>query len=330
MKVVIISGCTGQDGALLSRHLLDLGYEKVIGIDRRTSSKTDWRLRELGLYDDSRFSVASGDLCDAGSISRLVQEYQPDEFYNLGAMSFVGESWSTPIATFKINTIGCINCLEALRQHKKDCRFYQASSSEMFGGENRVEVLNEQSMFYPRSPYGVSKAASHWITVNYRESFDMFCCNGILFNHESEYRGLEFVTRKITDAVARIHLGKQEFVELGNLDTKRDWGYAGDFVKGMHLMLQQDTPDDYVLATGVPFQIADFLASAFGSVGILDYSNYVKQNAKFMRPADVGHLQGDSQKARDVLGWQPKVSFDKMVSIMVQKDIERVHNENIA
>ena len=185
-KVAIVTGVTGQDGGLLSRHLLNLGYEKVIGIDRRTSSKTDWRLRELGLYDDDRFSVASGDLCDPGSIIRIVQENQPDEFYNLAAMSFVKESWNTPAATLQINTVGCINCLEALRQHSKECRFYQASSSEMFGGANRVETLDENSRFYPRSPYGISKVGAHWITINYRESFDMFCCNGTVWDYQGQ------------------------------------------------------------------------------------------------------------------------------------------------
>lgn len=324
-KVAIVTGVTGQDGGMLSSHLLNLGYEKVVGIDRRTSSKTDWRLKELGLYEDDRFCIASGDLTDPGSISRIVQEYQPDEFYNLAAMSFVGESWSTPAATLQINTVGCVNCLEALRHHKPDCRFYQASSSEMFGGANRVEVLNEESRFYPRSPYGVSKVAAHWSTVNYRESFDMFCCNGILFNHESEYRGLEFVTRKITDAVARIALGVQDKVSLGNIEAKRDWGYAGDFVRGMHLMLQHDKPDDYVLATGNPYSISEFLNSAANQAGLEEIT--VEQDPRFMRPADVGHLEGDAQKAKDVLGWEIEVDFDEMVRRMVQKDIARVRNE---
>lgn len=326
-KVAVVTGVTGQDGGLLSRHLLDLGYDKVVGIDRRTSSKTDWRLHELGLYKDNRFYVASGDITDAGSVARIVQDFQPDEFYNLAAMSFVKESWNTPAATLQINSIGCVNCLEAIRHHKPDCKFYQASSSEMFGGANRVEVLNEDSLFYPRSPYGVSKLSAHWATVNYRESFDMFTCCGILFNHESEYRGKEFVTRKITDAVARIYMGAGKEIELGNLDAKRDWGYAGDFVRGMHLMLQHHEPDDYVLATGAARSIHEFVEASLSVAGITGgVPGNVTQNPAFMRPADVGHLLGDAQKAKDVLGWEPQVNFDQMVQIMVEKDIERVRN----
>jgi GDPmannose 4,6-dehydratase len=336
-KVAVVTGITGQDGGLLARHLLHLGYNKVIGIDRRTSSKTDWRLREQGLYNDNRFYVASGDITDAGSVARIVQDFKPDEFYNLAAMSFVKESWNTPAATLQINAIGCINCLEALRHHKRDCKFYQASSSEMFGGANRLSVLDENSSFYPRSPYGVSKVTAHWATVNYRESFDMFTCCGILFNHESEYRGLEFVTRKITDGIARIYMGQQDHIELGNLDAKRDWGYAGDFVRGMHLMLQHSEPDDYVLATGTARSIREFLVEALetagfpiedrdGSINPAKVGKFVKQNPAFMRPADVGHLLGNAQKAMDILGWQPEISFEDMVRIMVEKDIERVRD----
>ncbi|MFB5620660.1 MAG: GDP-mannose 4,6-dehydratase [Nitrosopumilus sp.] len=326
-KIAIITGCTGQDGALLSKFLLEKEYT-VVGIDRRTSSKTDWRIRELGLYDNPKFYLASGDLTDLGSIIRCIQKWQPDEFYNLGAMSFVGESWNTPSATMHINAIGCINCLEAIRNHAPSCRFYQASSSEMFGGANRKEVLNEESIFYPRSPYGVSKVAAHWSTINYRESFDMFCCCGILFNHESEYRGIEFVTRKITDGVARIHLGKQSTIELGNLDSCRDWGYAPDYVEGMWLMLQQDEPDDYVLATGQSRSIKDFVLSALSHAdcwGLI--SDFVVQNPKFIRPAEVGHLLGDASKAREKLGWEAKTEFSDMVRIMIEKDIKRIKNE---
>lgn len=326
-KVAIITGVTGQDGVFLSRFLLDKGYI-VVGIDRRTSSKTDWRLNEAGVINHPNFNIASGDITDQGSVSRLVQEWKPTEFYNLAAMSFVGESWQTPAATMKINAVGCINCLEALRNYAPDCRFYQASSSEMFGGANRVEVLNEDSRFYPRSPYGVSKVAAHWSTINYRESFDMFTCCGILFNHESEYRGLEFVTRKITDGAARIYMGCGEPIRLGNMDSYRDWGYSGDFVRGMWLMLQQDEPDDYVLATNEAHSVREFVNL---SLEIADIPGGIPGNItpdkRFMRPADVGHLLGDYSKAKERLGWEPTVSFPEMVTLMVEKDIERVRNE---
>lgn len=328
-RVALITGVTGQDGALLSELLLNKGY-LVIGIDRRTSSKTDWRVRELNLYANPKFKVASGDLTDPASISRLVSEYQPDEFYNLGAMSFVKESWNTPSATHQINSIGAVNCLEAIRNNKPNCRFYQASSSEMFGGANRVELLNEESIFYPRSPYGVSKLSAHWSTINYRESFGMFCCCGILFNHESEYRGLEFVTRKITDGIARIKLGLQNHIELGNLDAQRDWGYAGDFVVGMWLMLQQKEPDDFVLATNQSRSVGSFVKEALIAAHIDpdDMPKYVKKNPEFMRPADVGHLLGDYSKAQEKLGWTPWICFARMVEKMVQKDLERVKGEH--
>ncbi len=329
MKRAIITGATGQDGALLSELLLSKDY-LVFGIDRRTSSKTDWRLRELGLLGNPNFTVVSGDLTDAGSISHLVQDVEPNEFYNLAAMSFVKESWNTPSATMQINAIGTINCLEAIRFYAPECHFYQASSSEMFGGAKRVEVLNEQSRFYPRSPYGISKVAAHWSTVNYRESFDLFASNGILFNHESEFRGLEFVTRKITDGIARIYCGDRDFIELGNMDSKRDWGYAGDFVEGMWKMVNASEPDDFVLATNQARSIYDFVDAALQAADFVTPttpSKIVRQNPKFMRPADVGHLLGDYSKAESVLGWKPSTSFDDMVRIMVDKDIQRVRNE---
>ena len=327
MKTAIISGCTGQDGALLSQFLLSKDC-KVIGIDRRTSSKTDWRLKELDLYNNSNFTVVSGDITDPSSIDRIVQEYEPDEFYNLAAMSFVKESWNTPAATMNINAIGTINCLESLRKFKPDCKFYQASSSEMFGGANRTKPLNEESTFYPRSPYGISKVAAHWAAINYRESYDMFACCGILFNHESEFRGLEFVTRKITDGVARIALGVGEPIELGNLDSKRDWGYAGDYVRGAWKMLQQDKSDDYVLATGQARSISEFIQVALKAANVSGgIEGNTKQNHAFMRPADVGHLLGCAQKAQEVLGWVSEVSFEEMVKCMVKKDIKRVSDE---
>lgn len=329
-KVAVVTGVTGQDGALLSRFLLDRGY-KVIGVTRRTSSKTDWRLQDLKLYDNPAFYVASGDLTDAPSINEIVKQHQPDEFYNLGAMSFVKESWNTKAATMQINAVGPVNCLEAIRHFAPECRFYQASTSEMFGGKLRTETLSEASDFYPRSPYGYAKLAAHWAVVNQRESYDQFACAGILFNHESEYRGLEFVTRKITDGVARIYLGLQDTIELGNLDAKRDWGYAGDFVRGMYYMLQQDTPDDYVLATGEAYSIEDFVIAAFEAAGFDDevWRQHVKQNPEFMRPADVGHLLGDPTKAVEKLGWEREVDFTSLVQIMVEKDIDRVRTESL-
>ncbi len=331
MKRAIITGCTGQDGALLSNFLLNKGYE-VFGVDRRTSSSTAWRLRELGVLNNTNFNVVSGDLTDASSISRLVESIEPNEFYNLGAMSFVKESWNTPGATMKINALGNINCLEAIRIHQSECRFYQASSSEMFGGANRAEVLDENSRFYPRSPYGISKVAAHWTTINYRESYNMFACNGILFNHESEYRGLEFVTRKITDGVARINLGLQDYIELGNLDAKRDWGSAKDYVIGMHAMLQQPNPDDYVLATGIAKSIRQLVECAARSADLehkVYCTKYVKHNEKFNRPADVGHLLGDASKAYEKLGWKSSTSFYDLIDCMVKKDIERVKREKM-
>lgn len=327
MKTAIITGVTGQDGALLSDLLLQKGY-RVIGVARRTSSKTDWRLKELSLYSNINFTIASGDIIDATSIGRIVQEYSPDEFYNLAAMSFVGESWNTPSATMQINAIGCINCLEALRQFAPDCRFYQASTSEMLGGKNNTEISDENSPFYPRSPYGISKLAAHWSTINYRESFGLFACAGILYNHESEYRGLDFVTRKITDGIARIEAGQQKYIELGNLDAYRDWGYAGDFVYGMWLMLQEEEPDDFILATGTTRSIRDFVEQTLKEFSLPgSISDYVLINKDFVRPAEVGCLVGNSNKARQKLGWQPKVSFKEMVKKMVQKDRERVRNE---
>lgn len=325
-KVAVITGVTGQDGALLSKFLLELGY-KIVGVDRRTSSATDWRLKELGLYDDPKFQLASGDLIDAGSITRIVQEHRPDEFYNLGAMSFVAESWKTPAATHHINAVGPINCLEAIRNHKPDCRFYQASSSEMFGGAHRVETLDEESVWHPRSPYGVSKLSAHWSTINYRESFDLFACCGILFNHESEFRGLEFVTRKITDGLVRIKLGLQDTVALGNLDSCRDWGYAGDYIRGMWMMLQQDKPEEFVLATGQAFSIRQFVEAALSTLGLEGaVDRYITKDPRFYRPADVGYLLGNAAKARTLLHWNNEVAFEEMVRRMVARDMERVSN----
>jgi GDPmannose 4,6-dehydratase len=323
-KLAIISGCTGQDGSLLARFLINKNY-RVIGLDRRTAAPTDWRLRELCLYQQPNFEVASGDLTDAGCLNRLIARYHPDEFYNLGAMSFVKESWNTPAATYRVNAEGVINCLEAIRHNYPSCRFYQASSSEMFGGANRVaEMLGEQSTFHPRSPYGVSKVAAHFSTINYRESFDLFTCCGILFNHESPYRSEEFVTRKITKALAEIKFGLRDKIVLGNLDAFRDWGSAEDYVEAMWLMLQQDSPNDYVVATGSAHSIQEFLDIAAGHAGLENVK--IEQNPEFMRPADVNYLLGDASKAENILGWRPRTSFDELVKSMVFKDIQRVKN----
>lgn len=327
-KIAVITGVTGQDGALLSNFLLNKGYY-VVGVARHTSAKTDWRLRELNLYNNNNFIVTSGDLADASSISRIVKYYEPEEFYNLGAMSFVKESWNTPQQTININAIGTVNCLEALRQFAPSCRFYQASTSEMFGGYNRKEMLNEESKFYPRSPYGISKLAAHWATINYRESYGFFACCGILFNHEGPLRGIDFVTRKITDGIARIYLGLQDSISLGSLEAKRDWGYASDFVEGMWLMLQHSVPGDYILATRQAYSIEDFVQTALKEAGIYGpVEKFIKQDPEFMRPADVGHLLGDYKKAEETLGWKPKTSFEQMISIMIEADIRRVKNEN--
>ena len=315
MKKALITGINGMDGSYLADLLLEKGYE-VYGMERRSSSKNRTNTGHL----EGKVTFVNGDLTDQNSLVRVLRESDPDEVYNLGAQSFVGESWNTPEQTSDVTGMGCLRMLEAIREYGKDVKFYQASTSEMFG--KMVEnPANENTPFYPRSPYGVAKLYAHWMTKNYRESYDMFNVSGILFNHESERRGIEFVTRKITDGVARVHLGYEDHIKLGNLDSKRDWGYSPDYVECMWLMLQQDTPDDYVIATGESHSIRDFLDVAFDCVGINDWSNYVVQDERFMRPAEIDVLCGDSTKAREVLGWKPKTSFEDMVSRMVINDI---------
>ena len=314
MKKALITGVNGMDGSYLADLLLEKGYE-VYGMERRSSSKNRTNTGHL----EGRVTFVNGDLTDQNSLVRCLRESDPDEVYNLGAQSFVGESWNTPEQTSDVTGMGCLRMLEAIREYGKDVKFYQASTSEMFG--KMVEnPANENTPFYPRSPYGVSKLYAHWMTKNYRESYDMFNVSGILFNHESERRGIEFVTRKITDGVARIHLGLEDYISLGNLDSKRDWGYSPDYVESMWLMLQQDKPEDFVIATGVSHSIRDFLDVAFDCVGIDDWSDYVIQDERYMRPAEVDVLCGDSTKAREVLGWKPKTSFEEMVRRMVTKD----------
>jgi GDPmannose 4,6-dehydratase len=316
-KRAIITGITGQDGSYLAELLLSKGYE-VVGATRRASAPNFWRIQHLL----DRITLKPADLLDQLSLIRLVDEVRPHEFYNLAAMSFVPASWDQPMLTGEFNAQGVTRVLEAIRQVDPAIRLYQASSSEMFGKVREVPQT-ELTPFYPRSPYGVSKVFAHYITVNYRESYDIFAVSGMLFNHESPRRGLEFVTRKVTDAVARIKLGAQSAVSLGNLDAHRDWGFAGDYVNAMYLMLQQEHADDYVIATGVSHSVRDLVEVAFGHVG-LDWRKHVTLDPKLIRPAEVEHLIGDSTKARTKLGWKPSVDFAGLVKMMVDADLERV------
>ncbi len=320
-KRALLTGITGQDGAYLSQFLLDKGYE-VFGVIRRSSHRgvEDHRLRWLGVAD--KVTLIDGDMSDLSSLVRIVKEVQPGEIYNLAAQSFVASSWRQPILTANITAVGVTNILEAMRAEKPDARFYQASSSEMFG-LIQEEKQNEKTPFYPRSPYAVAKLYGHWITVNYRESFGMHASSGILFNHESPLRGIEFVTRKVTDAVARIKLGKAKELRLGNIDAKRDWGHARDYVRAMWLMLQQDKPDDYVVATGRTTTVRDMCRIAFEHVG-LDMNKYVVIDPAFYRPAEVEVLLGDPAKARAALGWEAKISLEDMIKEMLDADLDRV------
>jgi len=318
MKTALITGINGMDGSHLADFLLDKGY-KIYGMERRSSSKQRTNTAHL----EDKIIFVDGDLTDQNSLLRILKETNPDEVYNLAAQSFVGQSWQTPEHTSEVTGLGVLRILEAIREYNPKIKFYQASSSEMFG--RMVEnPANENTPFYPRSPYGVAKLYGHWITKNYRESYDMFACSGILFNHESERRGIEFVTRKISDGVARIHLGLADHIALGNLDAKRDWGYAPDYVEAMWLMLQQDTPDDYVVATNETRSIKEFLEEAFKVVGIKDWESYIKQDPKFMRPAEVDVLKGDYSKTKTKLNWEPKTSFSDMVKKMVLNDIKKL------
>jgi len=318
-KCAVITGITGQDGAYLSRLLLDKGY-RVIGFTPRRGSDTLWRLRELGVEDSIEF--AYGDVTDLASVLRVVERNQPEELYNLAAQSFVAVSWDEPAHTADVNAVGVANVLEAVRQASPGTRFYQASTSEMFG-KIQAEQQDESTPFYPRSPYGVAKLYGHWITVNYRESFGLHASSGILFNHESPLRGIEFVTRKVTDAVARIKLGMARELSLGNLDAKRDWGFAGDYVEAMWLMLQQPEPDDFVIATGTTNTVRDMCRLAFDRVG-LDYREFVKIDPRFMRPAEVDVLLGNPAKAQAKLGWKPRTSLEELIGMMVDADLRRL------
>jgi GDPmannose 4,6-dehydratase len=317
-KRALITGINGMDGSHLADLLLAKDYE-VYGLERRSSYKNVENIQHL--LKEEKINLLSGDLTDQNSLCRALKESRPDEVYNLGAQSFVGESWNTPENTSNVTGLGVLRILEAIREYNEPMKFYQASSSEMFG--RMVEnPANENTPFYPRSPYGVSKLYGHWITKNYRESYGMFNCSGILFNHESERRGIEFVTRKISDGVAKIHLGLSDNITLGNLEAKRDWGYAPDYVEAMWLMLQQEKPDDYVVATGETHSIREFLDLAFSHIGIVNWAPYVRQDKKFMRPAEVDVLRGDHSKAETDLGWKPKTSFEDLVKKMVNHDIK--------
>jgi len=316
-KKALITGITGQDGSYLAEFLLKKGYQ-VYGVTRRTSTSNHDRIKNIV----DQVELISADLMDQHSLSYAIKKTMPDEVYNLAAQSFVPVSWDQPVLTGEFTALGVTRILEAIRLLKPDAKFYQASSSEMFG-KVRETPQGENTPFYPRSPYGIAKVYGHWITVNYRESYDMFCVSGILFNHESPRRGLEFVTRKITHAVARIKLGKQKKLHLGNLDSKRDWGYAKDYVEAMWLMLQQDKPEDFVIGTGETHSVKEFVKEAFKVVDIDNWQDYVKLDKKFMRPAEVDLLVADVSRAKEKLNWEPKTSFKDLVKIMVEADIKK-------
>ncbi|CUU24606.1 GDP-mannose 4,6-dehydratase [Duffyella gerundensis] len=337
MKSAVITGITGQDGAYLAELLLNKGY-KVYGTYRRTSSVNFWRIEELGIKNNSNLHLVEYDLTDLSSSIRLLQESKATEVYNLAAQSFVGVSFDQPLTTAEITGIGPVNLLEAIRIVNPKIRFYQASTSEMFG---KVQAIpqKEDTPFYPRSPYGVAKLYAHWMTINYRESYNIFASSGILFNHESPLRGQEFVTRKITDSVAKIKLGKLDVLELGNMDAKRDWGFAKEYVEGMWRMLQADEPDTFVLATNRTETVRDFVSMAFKAAGIelrfegkdaqevaIDVATnkvVVKVNPKFYRPAEVELLIGNPQRAKDILGWEPKTTLEELCAMMVEEDLRR-------
>lgn len=345
MKTALITGITGQDGAYLVNLLLQKNY-KVYGTYRRTSSVNFWRLDELGVdyLNNQNLQLVEFDLTDLGGITRLLEKIQPDEIYNLAAQSFVGVSFEQPKTTAEITGIGALNILEAIRQVNPKIKYYQASTSEMFGKVQSIPQ-NEKTPFYPRSPYGVAKLYAHWITINYRESYNIFGCSGILFNHESPLRGKEFVTRKITDAVARIKLNKQQFLELGNLDAKRDWGFAAEYVEGMWRMLQAEQPDTYVLATNRTETVRSFVEMAFKAVDIgVEWSGsaeneigknsqtgevIVKINPKFYRPAEVDLLIGDYTHAKNKLGWEPKTTLEQLCKMMVDADLRRYQEKGV-
>lgn len=317
-----VTGMTGQDGPYLAQLLVEKGYQ-VYGLVKRYSNPNLDNLKWLGIEND--IELITGDITDDGSMNHIMRTVRPDEVYNLAAQSFVGISWDLNKLTTEVNAMGPLNILNAIRLHSPNSKFYQASTSEMYGNSDGG-MQNEITPFHPRSPYGVSKLYSHWITVNFRESYSLFACSGILFNHESPLRGKEFVTRKVTDGVARIKLGLSDNITLGNLDARRDWGFAGDYVKAMWLMLQQEEARDYVVATGEQHTIRELLETAFNYVGITDWQQYVHSDPRFKRPAELHSLCGDSSRARTLLGWEPEYSFERMVCDMVDADLNRLSN----
>ena len=321
-KTAFVTGMTGQDGPYLAKFLLEKGYQ-VYGLVKRYSNPNLDNIKWLGIEHD--IELVTGDITDENSTNHLMKSLKPNEVYNLAAQSFVGVSWDLNKLTTEVNCMGPLNLLNAIRQHNPNARFYQASTSEMFGNATEAGRQSETTPFRPRSPYGVSKLYSHWMTINFRESYSLFACSGILFNHESPLRGREFVTRKVTDAVARIKLGLADSVTLGNLDSARDWGFAGDFVEAMWAMLQQDVARDYVIATGEQHTIGDLCRVAFHHAGIQDWQHLVKSDPRFKRPAELYSLCGNSSKARELLGWQPRTDFATMIRDMVDADIKRLN-----
>ena len=321
MPTALITGITGQDGSYLAEFLLDKGY-KVYGLVRRCSSPNYERINHLL----DKITLVDGDLLDTSSLIRVLQEAKPTEVYNLASQSFVGVSWKEPILTGEVTGLGATRLLEAIRIVNPKTKFYQASSSEMFG-KVRETPQTETTPFHPRSPYGVAKAYAHYTTVNYRESYDMFACGGILFNHESPRRGLEFVTRKISHGVARIHLKLADKIKLGNIEAKRDWGFAGDYVRAMWMMLQQPEPNDYVIATGETHSVQEFVEESFRAIGIKNWKDFIEQDERYMRPAEVDYLIGDYSKAKKELKWEPKVSFGRLVEMMVASDIDMLKKQ---
>lgn len=322
-KVALVTGILGQDGPYLAKLLLEKDY-KVYGLVRRYSNPNFSNLEYLGI--EKKVEYVSGDLTDESSLYNVVKTARPDEIYNLAAQSFVGSSWDQAKLTTEINAVGVLYLLNAIKTFSPATRFYQASTSEMFGLGNDNGLQDENTPFHPRSPYGISKVYAYWMTVNFRESYNLFTCNGILFNHESPLRGIQFVTRKITDGVARIKLGLEKELRLGNLDSKRDWGFAGDYVEAMYLMLQQDKPDDYVIGTGQNHSVREFVQYAFEAAGIANWENYVKIDPRYMRPAEVPDLRAKIDKAQKILGWKAKVNLKELVKMMLDADIKRLQS----
>jgi GDPmannose 4,6-dehydratase len=321
MKRALITGILGQDGPYLAKLLLEKNY-KVYGLIRRYTNQNFENPDYLGVTD--RIEFVSGDMTDENSLTNIIKNINPDEVYNLAAQSFVGASWDQSRVTTEINALGVLYLLNAIKNFAPNAKFYQASTSEMFGNSHEKGIQNEETPFHPRSPYAISKLYAHWMTVNFKESYGLYCCNGILFNHESPIRGLEFVTRKISDGVVKIKLGISDEIRLGNLDSKRDWGFAGDYAEAMWLMMQQEKPENFIISTGETHSVRDFLEAAFNHAGIREWEKYVKIDPRYNRPAELYVLQGKSDKARKKLGWKPKVKFKDLVKMMVDADLKRL------